>query len=231
MTTAQTIIEDAFSVVGLGEDGQTLPSIDAARGLRVLNRMMGRWSQMRLLFPALAQVNVPLTGAQTYTIGPTGAVVALRPIRINSATAVDAGGLELPVGMLTQGHWNGIAIKDLTGGPPCDIWYEPTLTNGTLHVYPKASGYTLRLDCQSLLTSFPTVGTTVSLPDGYEDAMVLCLGDALCSDYGMPTPSDVLRRMAGAMRAIKRANAEPLTTTHELAGIGAGSDYIIERGY
>lgn len=230
MTTAQTIVDDAFAAAGLAEDGQSTNPNDAAYALRVLNRMLGKWSNMRLLFPVLTEYSVTLTGLQTYTIGPTGAVTGLRPIKINAATATDAAGVEYPVAVITRAQWDCIAVKNVTGGPPSDVWYEATATDGTVNVYPKASGYTLNLKAQALLASFPTVGTAVTLPDGYEEALVLSLADALCASYSQPTPGDVLRRMAGAVRAIKRTNTEPILNTHELAGYG-GSGFIIERGY
>lgn len=211
----------------LAETGQDLSAEDAALGLRTLNRLMGKWSNMRLLFPVLAEYSVPMTGAASYTIGPTGGVVGLRPLKVNAATAVDAGGIEYPVSILTREQWDSIAVKAVTGGPPSAIWYSAENTDGRVYVYPLCTAYTLKLDCQALLSSFELV-TDVALPDGYEAALVPCLADELCSSFGINTPGDVLRRAAGAVRAIKRTNAEPLRANHDLA---SGGDFMIERGY
>ncbi len=228
MTTALTLITDAMSQAGLTEAGQSLPAEESAYGLRVLNRMMGKWSQMRLLFPVLTEYSVPLTGAASYTIGPTGGVVGARPLKVNHATAIDANGLEYEVLVRNREQWDAIADKSLTGGPPVEIWYAAENTDGRVYVYPKASGYTLKLDAQALLASFPSLATDLELPEGYEAAIVPCLADELCSSYGVQTPADVLRRAAGGVRAIKRINHEPLTVTHELAD---GTAFMIERGY
>ena len=230
MTTALQLIEDAFAQANLAETGQDLSGEDAALGLRCLNRLMGKWSNMRLLFPVLAEYSITLTGAGSYTIGPTGVVAGLRPIKVLGVSSVDAAGLESPVSIRTQPQWDGIAIKNSTGGPPSEVWYQPTLTDGTLHVYPLCTGYTLKVDAQALLTSFASLAADLTLPDGYEAAIVPTLADELCSSFGINTPGDVLRRAAGAVRAIKRTNQQPIQAAHDLAGIGDGS-YMIERGY
>lgn len=230
MTTALTLITDAMAQANLTEAGQSLPAEEAQTGLRALNRLMGKWSQMRLLNPALTQYSVPLTGAGSYTIGPTGAVVGLRPIKVLSVTATDTAGTEYEVHLRTQEQWDAIAVKATTGGPPSEVWYQPLVTNGRLWVYPVSTGYTLQLDALALVASFPSLTTDLTLPEGYEAAIVPTLADELCSTYGVQTPGDVLRRAAGAVRALKRTNAEPIRTDHDLAEIGRNS-FIIERGY
>ena len=227
MTTALQLIEDAFAQANLAETGQDLSAEDAALGLRTLNRLMGKWSNLRLFFPVLAEYSVPMTGAASYTIGPTGGVVGLRPLKVNSATATDAGGMEYPVKILTREQWDAISVKSVTGGPPSCIWYSADTTNGRVYAYPVSTGYTLKLDCQALLTSFASTATAFTLPDGYESALGLTLADSMAAAYGKQLPQDTRRRMAGAVSAIKRTNTEPLI----LAVCDSGQEYQIERGY
>ena len=229
MTTALQLITDALQEIGVVADGETPSADQSAHGLRALNRMLGRWSQRRLMLPSLAEVSVPLDGSASYTIGPTSAdVTAARPIRIEMARAVDASGFEYQVAVLNQQRWNSVLDKTTTGGPPDRVYYAATNTNGTLYVYPVASGYTLRLDCRSVVASFATLTTQLALPDGYEDAIIPSLADALASSYGIKTPGDVLRRSTVAIRAIQNANAESLTLR---VGLASGENFMVERGY
>jgi hypothetical protein len=230
MTTALTLITDAMAQANLAEQGQELSADEGALGLRYLNRLMGKWSQMRLLFPVPASYSVTLTGAGSYTIGPTGDVVGLRPIKVLSAYATDSGGTSYGVHLRTQDQWDAIAVKASTGGPPEQVYYEPSSTNGRVWVYPVATGYTLQLDALALLTSFASLSTDLTLPDGYEAAIVPTLADELCSSYGVQTPGDVLRRAAGAVRALKRTNSEPLLVQHDMAESGRET-FRISRGY
>jgi hypothetical protein len=121
-----------------------------------------------------------------------------------------------------------IAVKAVDGGPPSDVWFESMAPNSRVNVYPRSSGYTLKLQCLTLLTSFATTATAVTLPEGYESAIFLNLADDMAAGYGKQLSADSRRRAAGALRAIKRTNAEPLLLTIDA---GQTSEYRIERGY
>lgn len=226
MTTANTLIADALTEIGVLPAGQTASAEDAALGLRRLNQLVERWSNSRLFFPALVEISVPLNGAQSYTIGPTGVVVAARPIRVQSAKWVDSAGLETPAEIANAQTWDDITQKDVTGSPDL-LWYEATLGNGRVWVYPKASGYTLKMECLTLLQSFEQ-STVLTLPEGYESALMLTLACDLCRAYSRAVPPDLRAAAAAATRAIKRTNTEPMLLTVDLA---AGEEYQIERGY
>jgi hypothetical protein len=228
MTTALDLITDALVEIGVAQAGQALAPEDAELGLRKLNQLLQRWANDRLTLPVITTISVPMTGAASYTIGPTGAVVASRPLSVDAATAVDNGGTEYPVNTLTRALWDCIAVKAVDGGPPSDVWYEAIIGNGRINVYPRSSGYTLKLQCLTLLTSFSVLATAVSLPEGYESAIYLNLADDLASSFGRQLSADSRRRAAGALRAIKRTNAEPLLLTIDA---GQTSEYRIERGY
>lgn len=227
MTTALDIITDALQELGVVGAGDAVSPEDAALGLRRLNQVLQTWANSPRTLPVLTEVSITLTTAQEYTVGPSGDVVALRPVKVVGALATDAAGNDYPVGVINQVQWGDIFTKNVTGGPPAFVWYEATSTNGTVHVYPKAPGYTLALDCQALLTSFASTSTSFTLPEGYEAALYLTLADALASSYGKQLSQTSLRRMAGAVSAIKRTNTEPL-----LLSIDDGEQpYQIARGF
>lgn len=226
--TALDIINDALMEIGVLGVGRTASADDAAFSLRKLNQIIQRWSNQRLTFPVLQEYSITLTGAASYTLGPGGSPVTLRPIKIVRATAVDSGGLEYDVRVLTQAQWDGIGDKSTTGGPPDAIWYQASVTNGVVYVYPKATGYTLKLDAQGLLTGVYSLTTALTFPEGYESALMLTLADDIGAAFGKPTGADIRRRQAAAVALIKRTNHEPLLVSD---AIFAGSDSDIERGY
>lgn len=229
MTTALELITDAMGELGASDVGQALHANDAALGLRVLNRLFARWSNMRLLQPVLAELSVTQTGAASYTLGPGGSPARARPIQILSATYVDSGNLEHPVSILTRQQWDAIPNKADTGTYPDCIWYAAEATNGILYAYPRASSGALKLDVLTNMQAM-TLASTLTLPDGYEAAIVPTLADDLAAQYGMRTPPDVLRRAVGAVRALKRVNHEPVRVVQEMALVGHyGAD--IQRGY
>lgn len=227
MTTAANIIADALIEIGVQGAADTTSAEDQSLCLRKLNQIMQRWSNSRLAVPVLTEISVPMTGAQTYTIGPSGVVVAARPIKAMSATAIDANGLEYPVSLYSRRDWDAIGLKNVTGGPPDIAWYQPSTPNGVLHVYPLSTAYTLKLDCMTLLASFPSASTTVVLPEGYESALTLNLADDIAAAFGKQTTADTRRRCAAAMAAIKATNTEPLYLDLGMRG----QDFEIDRGY
>jgi len=226
MTTALDLITDALLELGVVGAGDTVSPEDAAFGLRKLNSRLEVWSNARLTFPVLQELSVTLTGAASYTLGPGGSPAVSRPLSIDHATAIDSGGLEYPVGVLDQNQWDGIVQKDVTGGPPDYVWYRAGNTNGTVYVYPKATGYTLKLDVQGVLASFAATTTSATLPEGAAVALHLALADDMAAAYGKTTPPDVRRRAAGALHAYKRTNHVPIRSE----SFPARQSYI-ERGY
>jgi hypothetical protein len=229
MTTALQIINEALEEIGVKEIGQPLPAEEADRGLRILNRVLGTWAQMGLLAPSVTAVQVPMTGAQSYTIGPTGDVVAGRPVKVVSVTASDTGGVDYTVQLLGKTEWDLIPLKAVDGGPPMYAWYDATVPDGRLYVYPQAgSEYTLHVDCQALLASFPTISTDVAMADGYLNALSLAVAIAAAPGYSVPVSADLQRSATAAVRALRRASYQPVNSSHELA---AQTEFLIERGY
>ena len=226
-TTALDLISDALAEIGVLGAGQTAAPEDAAIGLRYLNRLVQRWSNSPLQVPVVTQVDVPLTGAQTYTIGPSGAdVTADRPLTVVAARAVDSGDLRHPLDVLARNEWGMIANRG-DGGAPGFVYYERAMPNGILHVYPTGSGYTVELDCLSIIERYE-LATVVSLPDGYESALVLSLAEDLCGPFGKRGEMELRGRAKGARAVVKRTNAEPLMQEQPLR---AHTDFEIERGW
>lgn len=228
MTTALDLITDALGELGVAQAGQTLSANDSALGLRVLNRLFQRWSNMRLLQPVLDDLSVTMTGAASYVLGPGGSPAVARPLKVLSATYVDTGGLEYPVQIVAREQWDAIPNKADTGSYPDRIWYAAELTDGIVYTYPKCSSGTLKLDVLTNMQALD-MAEALTLPDGYESAIVSTLADDLATHYGMQTPADVRRRASGAVRALKRTNHEPILAVQEMAFAGRSAD--IQRGY
>ncbi len=188
---------------------------------------MERWSNSPGLFPVLPEISVPMSGAASYTIGPTGNVVSTRPLRIDRATFV-LDGVEYPVSVLSRQEWDAIAVKDIGGAPVSYIWFDAASTNARVYTYPKASTGTLKLDAPTLIATFASTSTALTLPAGYESAIVLTLASDIAGAFQRPVTPDLRARAAGAVRVLKRTNTEPLLVS---VGIVGEQEFMIERGY
>lgn len=225
MTTALTLITDALLEIGAHDAGQSVPAEDAALALRLLNRIMGRWSNSPALFPVIPEQSVTMTGAESYVVGPSTSLV--RPLRVDRATFI-LGEVEYPVNVLNRAEWDRIAVKDVDGGPVTDVWYEASNTNGRVYVYPLAPSGTLRLEGATKLATFASLASEVDLPEGYESAIVLTLALDLAGPFRVQPPADLRQRAAGAVRVLKRMNTEALLVSVGLVG---SQEFEIQRGY
>lgn len=227
MTTAVYIINDALSEIGVIGVAETPSAEDTAFCLRKLNQILQRLSNSRQMLPVSTGISITLTSQQNYLVGPGGATVTARPIKVTSATATDSSGLESPVSVATQEVWDSIANKNTSGGPPTHVWYEALNTNGRVWVYPKAPGYTLNLDCLTLLTNIPNPSTDITLPEGYDSVLTLMLADDIAPAFGKQTSPDTRRRLNAALATVRATNLEPLYLSLGMAG----QSFQFERGY
>jgi hypothetical protein len=171
MATAATIINDALKEIGVLAEGDTPTATMADDALRALNRLMESLSNEQAFAYTPSLISKALTSQVSITVGPTGDVVTDRPIAVESAF-VDRSNLTYPVRVVNNQQWDSIVYKTSTGSNTEVIWYEPTMPNGIVHVWPKCTGCTLNLRVINLVVSFATLSTTLSMPPGYEEALI-----------------------------------------------------------
>lgn len=75
MTTPLDLITDALGAIGSQAAGEPVDPDSAQQAFRLLNRMLGRWSNQNLMIPYVTEVIFTLTGnVYQYTIGPGGTI-------------------------------------------------------------------------------------------------------------------------------------------------------------
>lgn len=228
MATAADIIRDALKLLGVLAAGESLSAVDQVDGLRALNRMLGTWANERLLVHGTRRATYTLTaGLSPHTIGATGTLATTRPLRIDGAGIVESE-QERPLRLLTDAEYQRIPDKGLDG-TPSQVWVEQTHPNAKLWLWPvPTTAATLALYTWSRITEFEA-SDAVSLPDGYEDALIHALAIRVAPLYGVE-PGGTLRENASeALAAVKRTNMQtPLVEMDSaLTRRGGGSDVDI----
>lgn len=206
--TALEMIRRALRLLGVYSSAEVLSAEEAADGLSALNSMIDSWSNESLLMYSHSLDVVSLTtGLAQYTLGATGTVVTNRPTQVLPASYINYNGVSTPIAPLTLEQYTSIAYKSLTGSVPSVMLFEADYPNATLTLYPApVAGCTLNLWSIKPLSGFASVGTTVSLPPGYEDAIVFNLAVMLAPEFeAQPSPL-VLKTAAVSKKAIKRTN-------------------------
>lgn len=239
--TANGLISDALSDLGVLASGQTASAADLALGLRRLNAMIDDWRTSGLLVPLWTRTAYNLVaGTATYTIGSGGTFNQDRPERIPAAGLILDPSADSPTeyalgSSLTRYEWVGVTDKDVSGTPRA-IYYNPTYTAslGVITVYPvpDSSDYDLVLYTPTPLAQFADTSTSYVLPSGYERAIVKNLALELAPAFGAVPSSEVLRGAESTMSKIKHRNAQVpmMGMDPSMPGLSGSRDFDIYSG-
>jgi hypothetical protein len=209
MTVAQ-LITGAFRLLGQLRTGQGASTDALADGLTTLNDMIEAWNNERLMVHAIQRSVFSLTGAASYTIGTGGNFNVTRPVRIDNAGCVLAGGDELELELLTPQRWAEQTLKSLTSTLPQKLYHETTFPLGRIYLWPvPTEANQLALYMWQALAGFAATGDTVSFPPGYAKALRYNLAVELAPQFmlkGKLTP--MVAEIANESKAaLKRINA------------------------
>ena len=111
-----------------------------------------------------------------------------RPQKIIHAYRRDINDLDTEVFRVGHNEYNRQSNKG-SSGPPVEIWYHPTLTTGTLNVWPVDGGKSwdkLILVSQYLPDDFDASANNPEYPIEWGNALVRGLAADLAVEYGVP---------------------------------------------
>lgn len=192
MTTARDIIKKSLQKIGALVKGEAPAADEADDGLDSLNQLIESWANDSLLCYARTWESFSLSGGTaSYTIGSGGTFNTTRPFDIVQAY-VRNGTIDYALGYIDDQAYNSISFKSIQGIPEF-INSDNAYPLATLRLYPVPSAaYTLFLLTEKPLTGFATLDTSVSLPPGWERALIHNLALELAPEYQQqPDPSIV----------------------------------------
>ncbi len=183
MATVLDLITEALVTVKAHAVGETPGSSMTANALNKFNDVLEALTIQNLACFTTLETSFALTiGTPSYTIGPTGAVVAERPPFLETAY-VTYGGVDFPVTRHTEEEYARLALKSQPGIPQWFI-YDPGYPNGTIVLWPVPDqAATLTVLQNKQFTAAATVNDTFSMPPGYRRMIRLMLTWELASDY------------------------------------------------
>lgn len=213
MATAQDIITDALITLNEVAAGETPNSSESAHALLQLNRLLSSWNAEGIVIPYVTTDGYTLTGAAAITIGTGGTINTTRPMVVKSMT-IQANSVTREIILVTAERWATIRDFSRTGKFARFAWYNPTSpTLANIAFWPTpASGGVLAVNSLKPLTQFASLATTVTLPEGYERALVALLALELAPSYGAPVTEVLLANAQSAKAAIVGLNAAVLGT-------------------
>lgn len=216
--TALDIIKRALRMLGVLAQGEELSPEDAQDALSVLNALLAEISNGAMVYAKTLDAIALTAGQSSITVGPSGAIITDRPVRVLPESYIDLSGVSYPLSVLSLQQYNSIAVK-ADGGIPSGIWVQPNMPDITVTLWPVPSqAMTLRLWSDKVVTSFPGLTSIVSLPPGYENALPSMLAVELAAEYEVQPPGAVLQAAARGRRVIKRTNWQPPLQSFDVPG-------------
>ncbi|MGH8525912.1 MAG: hypothetical protein ACREXY_17420, partial [Gammaproteobacteria bacterium] len=201
-----------------------------ADGLVELNLLLGTWANLRLMVHGTRRSTYTLTSSLSpHTIGSGGTFNTTRPLRIDGAGVLAAGSTtgETPLKILTDAEYREIPDKASTSSVPNSVWVEWAHPLAKLWLYPvPTTGATLALYAWSRITEFAS-SDTVTLPDGYENALAHSLALQWAPLFGVEPSGTLVNNAAVAIEAIRRTNAQVPLASVDPAISGSGGFSLV----
>lgn len=212
--TGRDLVTASLRLIGAVAPGETIATNEAVDGLASVNRMIGSWSNEALMVYSRVNEEFDLVaGTQSYTIGTGGTFSTIRPLEVEQIKLKVGSGstaIEYPIRILSQAEWASITQKGVSSNIVTDAYLEGTYPLETIHLFPNpSSAYKLIIWSLKQLSEIATLDSDISLPPGYEEALVYNAAIRLASEYGR-TPNELVFNIAGDSKAaLKRTNHKP----------------------
>lgn len=216
------LIAGALRVAGAIAQGETPSSTLYTETAEALNMLVKAMQADGMPLWAIKKYAITLTATGDYTIGVSQTVNTPKPLKVfqaflrNTSSSVDT-----PLRVITKQEYEMLGNKSTTG-TPTQVYYEPLLTTGILHVYPVptstiASANTLSIIYQRPFEDFDATADEPDFPQEYFDCLKFCLADRIAPEHGL----SIQERQDLARRA-KELRAEALSF-----GTEEGSMYLM----
>lgn len=204
MATARDIVYRALKLFGALEPGESPDAADAEDVLATLNSMLAAWAVDGPKVFATTLESIALTpGTGSYTTANLS--TATRPAEVESAAYLRIGTTDYPLELVARHVYQDVPLKS-TQGTPEIVWYEPAMT-GAFAFYPVPNAAaTAYFNVRRVLTGTLVLGTTITLPEGYEHAITHNLAVIAAPLFGRSAAADTRLEARKSLALLKRQN-------------------------
>ena len=230
IVTASTMILKSLRLLGEKSLGGTLTSAEQTDYLYDLNSFMDSVGLGRLMIPHLTDESFALTSSTgSYTIGPGATFSTERPQKIEIAFIRDSGGNDSPVAIIDKAQYDLIVLKTTATTTPEYLFYEPSIPNGTIYLYPEpGASQTLHISSWKALQKFGTVDVPIQLPPGYQRFIEFNFAIDLAG--GFTSVSQEVAKVARESKALVMGFNAPAGVLRMDAGVAGRRRWDINAG-
>jgi hypothetical protein len=222
-TSRDSLISGALRAAGAIAQGETPTATMVSEAAEALNMLVKAMQADGMPLWAIKKYQITLTASTAdYTIGVGSTVSTPKPLKVIQAYLRNtSSSIDTPVRIITRDEYERLGNKT-SSGEPVQIFYEPLLTTGVLHVFPVpdatvAAANTLYIIYQRPFEDFDASTDEPDFPQEYYHTLKFQLADVLAPEYGL----SLQERQDLAARA-KRTKDEALSF-----GTEEGSLYLM----
>lgn len=204
--TAQELIKDALSELGVLDEEEPLQAVDLNRGLRVLTRMLKAWQADGVMTWTMTDGTLVLVaGQEAYDFGAGGDFTTI-PLDIGDMQ-INRGTNDLPMLRLSREEYRALPNKT-TQGYSTQYYYDRQRAGGTLYVWPApdATAGTLKFTYRRIIMDMDAGANNIDLPQEWHEAIVFGLASRLVGAYAMsgkPVAARVSKEAERAYQSVK----------------------------
>jgi len=235
MGSVRNLIKRSMQNIGALGVGESIPDDESTDLFNRLNNMIGNWStQGALIFTDTEITHVLSANDGEYTIGSGADINTPRPIKIKYAFVRDSDNTDHSIEIIDEYKYSRISDKNEQSSYPDYLYYKTGHPTGTIILIDRPSqAYTLHLGVLAPLTAFTGLSQTISLPEGYEEAIEYNFCKRIAGSYGKVLTQEQVNLADNGLRDIKRANRvnDRYLATTNFPGQSYGSfDVYTRRG-
>ena len=216
MPSVQDFINSTLRLIRVLDSGESPTATESNDALVALNQLISSWSAAGVPVYQESIDTIPLTGASVYQL-PS------RPVKITAAH-VSYAGINFPAAVVNSQQWTQPKDRTATSKFIKEVYYDGAFPIPNIHVWPiPTTGSTLGVFSLKPLAPFASLGDTINLPPGYEQALRFALASVLAPEYGSALPPEVTANAAAAQAAVTAMNTAALAQAPAPAAVPAVS--------
>lgn len=231
--TVRELIRSSLLLIGAVASNENMSATESQDALSGLNKIIESWSTEGLMIYTKTFETFSLVASQaSYTIGVGGNFNTSNPHIIENASIID-GTTEFPLDIISAQEYQQIGNKTVSAQIPHTLFFNRGATTSTIFLNPiPSTANQIKIYSVKPLSAFSSINDTITLPNGYADALEYALAVRLSPQYGKPVNPDIKAEAINSKAKLKRLNAQPLFLESDLLGIPDSSrnTYDIYKG-
>lgn len=215
-STVQEFVNSTLRLIRVLDSGEQPTATESNDALTALNQLIASWSAAGVPIYQESKDTIALTGSTSYPLPE-------RPVRLTSAE-VTYSGISFPVAIVPSQVWSQPKDRTATSKFAKELYYDGQFPIGHVSLWPiVTAGSILELWSLKPLAQFASLGDTINLPPGYEQALRFALAGVLAPEYGSAMPPEYAQAAAEAKQAIANMNASVIGQAPPAAAVPAAS--------